>query len=201
MADDPTAAPVPARRRMSLTLKHTLEFGPVVVFFFTLLASDIFTATAVLMGLMTLAAGTAWAIEGRVSTLILLGTVAALGFGSLTLLLHDETFIKIRPSIWFSLLSVLLVGGLAFGRLFLRSLFEYAFRIDDSGWRKLTWRMAGFFLLLALANHLMWTNFSAETWAAYKLFAVPVLMMAFMLAQTPLLMRHQLPEDAPPADD
>lgn len=199
MADEPQAAP--PRRRMSLALKHTLEFGPIVVFFAALLASDIFTATAVLMVTMTLAAGIAWIIEGRVSTLILLGTVAALGFGSLTLLLHDETFIKIRPSIWFSTLALLLIGGLAFGRLFLRSLFEYAFRIDDAGWRKLTWRMAGFFLVLALANHLMWTNFSAETWAAYKLFAVPALMMVFMMAQAPLLIRHQLPEDAPLADD
>ena len=192
MADEPQAAP--PRRRMSLALKHTLEFGPIVVFFAALLASDIFTATAVLMVTMTLAAGIAWIIEGRVSTLILLGTVAALGFGSLTLLLHDETFIKIRPSIWFSTLALLLIGGLAFGRLFLRSLFEYAFRIDDAGWRKLTWRMAGFFLALSVANYVVAATFSLDTWATYKVFGVPVLTVVFMMAQTPLLLKHQLPE-------
>lgn len=180
------------RRRMPLWLKHTLEFGPVAVFFLVLVTTDIFIATATLMVLMTISAVTAYAIEGRVSTLILLGLIAALVFGSLTLIFRDETFIKIRPSIWFGALATLLVGGLAIGRLFLKSLFEYAFQIDEAGWRKLTWRIAGFFVFLAIANHIMWTNFSDETWAAYKLFAVPVLMIAFMMAQTPLLLKHQV---------
>lgn len=186
---------------MPVWLRQMLEFGPVLVFFLVMVTTNVFIATGVLMGLMTLSALAAYALEGRVSGLILFGLVAVWVFGTLTLVLRDETFIKIRPSIWFSTLALLLIGGLAFGRLFLRSLFEYAFRIDDAGWRKLTWRMAGFFLVLALANHLMWTNFSAETWAAYKLFAVPALMMIFMMAQAPLLIRHQLPEDAPLADD
>lgn len=191
----------PSARRMPVWLRQMLEFGPVLVFFLVMVTTNVFIATGVLMGLMTLSALAAYALEGRVSGLILFGLVAVWVFGTLTLVLRDETFIKIRPSIWFSTLALLLIGGLAFGRLFLRSLFEYAFRIDDAGWRKLTWRMAGFFLVLALANHLMWTNFSAETWAAYKLFAVPALMMIFMMAQAPLLIRHQLPEDAPLADD
>ena len=91
MADEPQAAP-PRRRSQSLALKHTLEFGPIVVFFAALLASDIFTATAVLMVTMTLAAGIAWIIEGpRLDADPAPARSPALGFGSLTLLLHDET--------------------------------------------------------------------------------------------------------------
>ncbi len=180
-------------RRMSMALKHALEFGPLVIFFVVMLTTNIYTATAVLMGVAVLVSLTAYIIEGRIPTLILFGSVLALVFGSLTLFFHDETFIKVRPTITFSLLGSVLLGGLAFGRIFLRSLFEYAFQIDEAGWRKLTTRIAVWFFVLAIANHLVWTNFSAEFWAGYKLFAVPAMMLAFMALQAPLLLRHQLP--------
>lgn len=185
----------PARRRMHPALRQTLEFGPVVVFFAVMLLSDVFVATGVLMGLMTLSAAIAYGIEGRISGLILFGLLAVWVFGTLTLVLRDETFIKIRPSIYFGTLAALLLFGLAIGRLFLRSVFEYAFKVDEGGWRALTWRIAGFFVFLAVANHLVWTHFSTEFWAGYKLIGVPLLTIAFMMAQTPLLMRHALPEE------
>jgi intracellular septation protein len=180
---------------MKPLLRHALEFGPVLVFFAVMKLTDIFTATAVLMGLQTVAAGIAWLIERRVSGLILFGLVTVLAFGTLTLVLHDETFVKIRPSIYFSTLAAVLLLGLAIGRFFLQSLFEYAFKIDTAGWRKLTWRMAGFFLVLAAANLFVALSYDQDTWGAYKVFGVPVLMVLFMVAQTPLLMKHELPEE------
>ena len=192
MSDDTTRPP---RRRMSALLRQGLEFGPVVVFFITLLLTNPFTATAVLMVLMSISAAIAYSIEGRVSALILFGLVTVLAFGGLTLILQDEAFIKIRPSIYFTTLASVLLIGLWFGRIFMKAVFEYAFKIDDAGWRKLTLRMGLFLLVLAVANYFVASTFSIETWGAYKLFAVPVLMMAFMMAQTPLLMKHGLPDE------
>lgn len=189
------SAPVAPPRRMKPLLRHALEFGPVLIFFAVMQITDVFIATAVLMALMTLSALTAWLIEGRVSGLILFGLVTVLAFGTLTLALHDEGFIKIRPSIYFATLCAVLVFGLAIGRVFLKSLFEYAFQIDDAGWRKLTWRMAGFFAVLSAANYFVAESFSLDTWATYKVFGVPVLTVLFMMAQTPLLLKHQLPDE------
>lgn len=190
------AAPEPKpHRRMKPLLRHGLEFGPVLIFFAVMQFTDVFFATGVLMVLMTLAAATAWLIEGRVSGLILFGLVTVLAFGTLTLVLHDEGFIKIRPSIYFATLASVLVFGMIIGRVFLKSLFEYAFQIDDEGWRKLTWRMAAFFAVLSGANYVVAETFSLDTWATYKVFGVPVLTVLFMMAQTPLLMKHQLPEE------
>ncbi len=182
-------------RRMSPWLRHGLEFGPVLIFFAVMQFTDVFLATGVLMALMTASALTAFLIEGRVSGLILFGLVTVLAFGTLTLALHDEGFIKIRPSIYFATLTAVLVFGLFIGRVFLKSLFEYAFQIDDDGWRKLTWRMAGFFALLSGANFFVAQTFSLDTWATYKVFGVPVLTVLFMMAQTPLLLKHQLPDE------
>jgi len=190
------AAPKP--RRMKPLLRHALEFGPVLIFFGVMQLTDVFIATAVLMGLMTLSALTAWLIEGRVSGLILFGLVTVLAFGTLTLVLHDEGFIKIRPSIYFATLASVLVFGALMGRVFLKSLFAYAFQIDDEGWRKLTWRMAGFFAVLSGANYAVAQNFTLDTWATYKTFAVPVLTLLFLMTQAPLLMKHQLPEEGLP---
>lgn len=184
-------------RRMKPLLRHALEFGPVLVFFGVMQLTDVFVATGVLMVLMTLSALTAWIIEGRVSGLILFGLVTVLAFGTLTLALHDEGFIKIRPSIYFATLAAVLVFGILIGRVFLKSLFEYAFQIDEEGWRKLTWRMAGFFVFLSGANLAVAWNFDINTWGAYKVFGVPALTVLYMVAQTPLLLKHQLPEDAP----
>ncbi len=185
----------PPPRRMKPLLRHALEFGPVLIFFVVMQFSDVFVATATLMTLMTLSALTAYAIERRVSGLILFGLVTVLAFGALTLALRDEEFIKIRPSIYFATLAAVLGLGLLIGRVFLKSIFEYAFRIDDVGWRKLTWRMAGLFAALAIANFFVARNFSIETWSAYKVFGVPILTVLFMMAQAPLLLKHQLPED------
>ena len=184
-----------APRRMKPLLRHALEFGPVLIFFGVMQLTDVFVATGVLMVLMTLSALTAYLIERRVSGLILFGLVTVLAFGTLTLVLHDEGFIKIRPSIYFATLASVLAFGLVIGRVFLKSLFEYAFQIDDLGWGKLTWRMAGFFYVLAIANYLVASTFSLYTWATYKVFGVPVLTVLFMMAQTPLLLKHQLPEE------
>lgn len=184
-----------APRRMKPLLRHALEFGPVLIFFGVMQLTDVFLATAVLMGLMSASALTAYLIEGRVSGLILFGLVTVLAFGTLTLVLQDPGFIKIRPSIYFATLAAVIAFGMFAGRVFLKSLFEYAFQIDDDGWRKLSWRMAGFFAVLSGANLAVASNFSLDTWATYKVFGVPVLTMLFMIAQTPLLMKHQLPEE------
>ena len=194
------AAPATPKRRMKPWLRHGLEFGPVLIFFAVMQFTDVFLATAVLMALMTISALTAFLVEGRVSGLILFGLVTVLAFGTLTLVLHDEGFIKIRPSIYFATLTTVLLFGLAIGRVFLKSLFEYAFQIDDDGWRKLTWRMAGLFAVLSAANFFVAESFSLDTWATYKVFGVPVLTLIFMMAQTPLLLKHQLPEDKAAAE-
>jgi intracellular septation protein len=192
---DTAPPPVSKPRRMKPLLRHALEFGPVLIFFGVMQLTDVFIATAVLMGLMSAAALTAYLIEGRLSGLILFGLVTVLAFGTLTLVLHDEEFIKIRPSIYFATLAAVIAFGMLIGRVFLKSLFEYAFQIDDDGWRKLSWRMAGLFAVLSGANLAVASYFSLDTWATYKVFGVPVLTMIFMIAQTPLLLKHQLPDE------
>lgn len=190
----------PAPHRMKASLRHFLELGPVGIFFITLLASDIFIATAVLMGAMVLSAAIAWSIERRLSPLMSFALVVVLAFGALTLAFRDEFFIKIRPTIYFTVLGMLLLAGLWWKKYYLKIVLEMAFQLDEIGWRKLTIRTACVFFALAIANHLVWTNFSTEFWAGYKLWGVYPLFVGFFVSQVPLIERHTIkpaPETEP----
>ncbi len=155
---------------MAPALRHGLELGPVLAFFATYVLTDLMTATAVIMALITLAVAVSYAIERRVAPVLLFAWGVAIVFGGLTLLLQDPFFIKIRATVYFTALAGLLALGLAFRKLLLRYVFEMAFRLDEAGWRVLTLRTIGFFLFLAALNVVVFSNFSEETWVAYKAF-------------------------------
>jgi intracellular septation protein len=76
------------------------------------------------------------------------------------------------------------------------------FELTDEGWRKLTLRWALFFFVLALLNEIVWRTQTTDFWVSFKVFGIMPLTIAFALAQTPLLMRHEAKRQAgnsPPA--
>ncbi len=171
-----------------------LEAGPLGVFFFANARYGIFPATAAFMVATVAALGTNWALERRLPVMPMVSGFFVLVFGGLTLILQDELFIKMKPTIVNTLFGVILFGGLMSGRSLLKPLFGAAFQLDEAGWRALTFRWAGFFLVLAVVNEVVWRNFTTDTWAAFKVFGIMPLTIAFTLAQMPLILRHQLPE-------
>ena len=197
-------------------LKLAIEAGPLVVFFVVngrdgvpelrhfWLAADaaptaqqgLFEATGAFMvvTLVSLVAG--WILERRLPTLPLVSGLFVLVFGGLTLLLADETFIKLKPTLVNSLFAIILLGGLALKRPLLKPLFGSAFQLNDSGWHTLTLRWGVFFIVLAILNEVVWRNFSTDFWISFKLFGVLPLTVVFAGAQTPFLLRNQIEDPA-----
>ena len=124
----------------------------------------------------------------------LVSGVVVMVFGGLTLWLHDDLFIKMKPTIVNTLFGAVLLGGLLFGRSLLGYVFDSAFQLDAEGWRKLTFRWGVFFLFLAVLNEVVWRNFSLDTWVAFKVWGNMPLTLVFTFSQMPLIMRHSLPE-------
>jgi intracellular septation protein len=116
-------------------------------------------------------------------------------FGSLTIYLQDDLFIKIKPTIINVLFASGLVGGLYFGRSLMKTVLGDVIRLQDEGWRKLTMRWAGFFLFLAILNEIVWRGYSTDSWVAFKTFGIMPITFVFMMAQIGLLQKYQLPED------
>jgi intracellular septation protein len=113
-------------------------------------------------------------------------------FGTLTLVLHDETFIKMKPTIVYSFFAAVLGGGLLFGRSFIAIMFNQMFNLTATGWRILTMRWALFFLGMAVLNEIIWRTQSTDFWVAFKAFGAIPLTMGFAITQMPLIKRYHL---------
>jgi intracellular septation protein len=118
--------------------------------------------------------------------------VVVIVFGTLTLVLHDETFIKVKPTIIYGLFAAILGGGLLFGRSFIAIMFDQMFNLTAQGWRTLTLRWALFFFAMAILNEIIWRTQTTDFWVAFKVFGVIPLTMVFAIAQMPLVKRYHL---------
>lgn len=187
---------MPEKQRLNPLVKLVLDIGPLVLFFAANARFGIFTATAVFMMAVLIALAVAYAKTRHVEIMPVVTALIVLIFGGLTLILHDELFIKLKPTIIYVLFGGALAGGLLFGKSFLGVLFDSVFDLTQEGWRKLTWRWALFFFALAILNEIVWRNFSTDTWVSFKLFGVVPLTFLFGALQYPLLQRYAAKPDA-----
>jgi len=185
---------------MNQALKMALEVGPLLLFFLVNAKMGIFTATAVFMVAIVVSLAYSYVKLKHIPTLPLVTGVVVLVFGGLTLYLEDEMFIKIKPTIVNTLFSFVLFGGLMFKKSYLKSVLDSALSLDDEGWRKLTWRWAWFFLLLAVLNEGVWRTQTTDMWVNFKVFAIMPLTIAFSFTQLPLIFRHQIEDEPTPSE-
>jgi intracellular septation protein len=121
-------------------------------------------------------------------------------FGGLTILLNDERFFKMKPTMIYALFAGILGFGLLRGQSYLRVVMGEMMPMDHEGWMKLTLRIALLFVGLAVANELIWRNLSTDTWVKFKTFGLPIIMFGFFMTQSGLLGRHAIePEDKKPS--
>jgi intracellular septation protein len=171
-------------------LKLVFDLGPLVLFFAANSRFGIFTATATFMVAVVAALAASYALTRALPIMPVVTAVIVLVFGGLTLALHNDLFIKIKPTIIYVLFGAVLVGGLLFNKPLLGVVFDSLFHLTAEGWRKLTWRWAIFFFLLAVLNEIVWRNTSTDTWVTFKAFGVVPLTFLFGALQYPLLKKY-----------
>ena len=171
-------------------LKLALEFAPLALFFVANSRVGIFAATGVFMAAILVSLAVSYALTRKLPIMALVSAAVVLVFGGLTLALHDDLFIKMKPTIVNTLFGVVLLGGLAFGKPLLPLVLDQVLTLTPAGWRKLTLRWAIFFFVLAVLNEIVWRNFSTDIWVNFKVFGTMPLTLLFALAQTPLILRH-----------
>ncbi len=181
---------------MNPIVKLLIEVGPLVAFFIANAQKGLIWATGVFMVAIAISLSINYALEKRIPTLPLVTGVFVMVFGGLTLYLNDATFIKLKPTIVNSLFAAILFGGLAFRKSFLKSVLGEVFPLTDEGWRIMTFRWACFFVCLAIANEVVWRNFSDDTWVNFKVFGLMPITMIFSLAQLPLMNKYKPEEEA-----
>ena len=183
-------------------LKLALEFGPLAIFFFVNSYGDrwfgvaedrrIFVATGVFIAASLLALALSKIVMNHLPRMAIVNAVVVTVFGGLTLALDDAFFIKVKPTIVNTLFGCVLLGGLVFGRSLLALVLDSVLQLDEEGWRRLTLRWGLFFFVLAALNEVVWRTQTQDFWVAFKVWGVMPLTMIFALAQTPLILKHEI---------
>lgn len=177
-------------------MRNLLDMAPLVCFFVAYQVAGLLPATAVMVVATVITLIGIYVLEKRIALLPLLSGSMVCIFGLMTLVFHDETFIKMRPTVVNAMFgAVLLIGALGFQRGLLRHVFSFAFDLSERGWLILSRRWGLFFLLLAMINELVWRNVSTEIWVNVKVFGYMGLTMVFTLLQMKLIARESTREE------
>ncbi len=188
-------------KRLPPLLKLALELGPLALFFIGNAYGDrfgfpenqrIFAATGIFIVATVIALGISYGLTRKLPIMPVVSGIVVVVFGGLTLFLQDETFIKLKPTIVNTLFGLTLLGGLYFRKPLLAIVLDSMFELTEEGWRKLTFRWAIFFFVLAALNEIVWRTQSTDFWVSFKVFGIMPLTIAFALAQTPLLLKHEI---------
>jgi len=180
----------PEKSKVSPLMRVIIEFGPLGAFFICYFMWDLMVATAAFIPAMIVSLGLSIKMEGRIPLMPLVTTVVVVVFGGLTLILQDDTFIKMKPTIVNGLFAFTLFTGLLFGRAFLKYLFGPVFQLDDEGWTKLSFRWACFFVFMAILNEIVWRTQTESFWVSFKVFGNMPITIVFALSQLPLIQKH-----------
>ncbi|TKD15731.1 septation protein IspZ [Rhodobacter capsulatus] len=192
-------------------LKLALDFGPLVVFFaaFFLLRDHPLTlggetyggfvlATAVFVPVLIASMAVLWRLSGHLAPMQVATLVLVTVFGGLSVWFNDPRFFKMKPTLIYLLFAALLGFGLVRGKPWLQLVMDGAIPMRTEGWTILTRRLVAFFLFLAVANEVIWRNFSDATWVNFKTFGLTILLMGFFVAQSRLFARFAPEEGGKP---
>jgi intracellular septation protein len=192
-------------------MKFLFDFFPVLLFFIAFKLFDIWVATAVAIAASFAQIGWLKLRRRKVDTMLWVSLAIVVVFGGATLFLHDETFIKWKPTVLYWMFGIVLAASqLGFRRNLMRAVLGEQVRMPDFAWRRLNWSWVGFFAVMGAANLYVAFSFSTDTWVSFKLFGGMGILVLFVLLQAVYLSRYiedpstgsgQAPEAGPGADD
>ena len=176
-----------------------IDLAPLLAFFLTNFFAPVpdtlkvFVATGVFMAAMIVAMLISQLRYRHISPLLWFSGLMVVVFGGLTIWLHNETFIKIKPTIYYSVVAALLTFGLVTGRNLLKMVLGTVYPgLSDRGWYLLTRNWIVFFAVMAVLNEVIWRTVSTDAWIAFKLWGFLPATLLFGAANVPMLLRHGL---------
>jgi len=192
------------KRTPSTGATLALDYGPLIIFVLTNYVAPVpsalrvFVATGVFMAAMLTAMLVSQIRYGRISPLLWFSGVAVLGFGGITLWLHDENIIKMKPTAFYGFVAALLFFGLRTDRNLLKLVLGAAYPgLSERGWYLLTRNWIVFFAGMAVMNEAIWRTTSTNFWMGSKLWLFIPATFVFIIANMPMLLRHGLTLDEP----
>lgn len=188
---------------MKQVIKLIIEMGPIIVFFYAngqysddTGSGGIIPATKVFMVAMAISMVCSKIFLKKIAMMLWISAGLVGVFGGLTIYFDSEIFIKIKPTILYTFFATTLLGGYAMGKPLLKNLMEAGFPpLEQIAWMKMSRNWGIFFIASAVLNEILWRNLSNADWIAAKLWIFMPLSFVFAMAQMPIIMKHQIPEE------
>lgn len=172
-------------------MKFLFDIFPVILFFAAFKLYGIYTATAVAIAATLIQIGWVWLRHRKVDNMLWVSLGVIVVFGGATLVLHNETFIKWKPTVLYWLFAgTLSVSALLFRKNLIRSMMEKQVSLPDAVWTKLLASWIAFFATMGALNLYVAYNFSTDQWVNFKLFGGLGLMLVFVVLQALLMAKH-----------
>jgi intracellular septation protein len=184
-------------------MQFLLEYAPIILFFVAYKLKDIYFATAIAIGASIVAIAYAYFVQKKVTAIQWVSLAIIVVFGGATLLLHDETFIKWKPSALYGAFAVaLLIGKLVFKANWIDILFKHAnIQAPAPVWTRITWAWIAFFIAMATLNGYVATNFSLDAWVNFKVWWAMAIFFVFTIANVLVLSKYMVDDKAPGGAD
>jgi intracellular septation protein len=164
-------------------MKILIDFFPLLLFFGAYKFYDIYAATAVLMAATVIQMGLIYAIDRKLQMMHKITLLLILVFGAFTLVLHDDRFIKWKPTVLYAVMAIALaVAVWGFRKNFLKLLLGSQLDLPDAVWHRLNVAWVVYAAFMALINAYVVLNFSTEFWVNFKLWGY-VFPLAFIIGQ------------------
>ena len=187
-------------------LKLALEVGPIAVFFLAYRwapvpeglsvterqLQQVIFSTQVFIPTILAALGISWLLTRHLPRMAVITAIVVVVFGGLTLILRDDTFVKMKPTILYGIFAAILGFGLLRGQSYLRYLMDEMLPMAQEGWMTFTRRFVVFYLCLAVLNEIVWRGWGTDAWVNFRTFVLPLANIAFIMAQIPLFQRHAI---------
>jgi intracellular septation protein len=185
------------KKEPSVLGRLMIDLGPLLVFFLVNFLAPvpevlrIFYATGAFMAAMIVAMMFSYLRYRHISPLLWFSGIMVVILGGVTIWLHNDVFIKMKPTVYYVFIASLLGFGLATGRNLLKMVLGAAYPgLSEQGWKLLTRNWAIFFLVMAIVNEAVWRNTSTSFWIGFKLWGFLPATFLFAIANVPMLMKH-----------
>ena len=184
--------------KMGQGTKLLIEMGPLVCFFIANWKAGIYWGTGIFMVATVNALTASWLMTRKLAMVPLVSAIFVAIFGALTLWLHNDLFIKMKVTLINALFGAVLLGGVAFGRSYLKLIMGEAVKLSEAAWRTLSVRWGLFFVFLAVLNEVVWRSVSTDTWVNFKVFGLLPLTLVFAIANAPFMSKHMIEDEKVP---
>ncbi|MGI2854694.1 septation protein A [Shewanella algae] len=175
-------------------MKQLLDFLPLVVFFAVYKFYDIYVASGALIAATALQLVVTYLLYRKLEKMHLITFAMVAVFGTLTLVFHDDAFIKWKVTIVYALFALGLGVSQLLNKPVLKGMLGQELKVADKIWARVTWYWVSFFIICGLINIYVAFSLSQETWVNFKVFGLTAVTLLNTIATVVYLFKH-IPEE------